>query len=420
MKEWNIARWGRGLVLLFFAAFPWDISRVLFPPYESGPQSPTTFTFVRIATFLLVAWGMLYFIQSGVGKNVRRLSGTSLIWGAVPLFIAALISLSGSLQPMTTITEIIRLGLLCLMGVSVAFSFQMEDWSEVTLEHIWQIIFSLAVLVSAFALFQYATGSGIWGGGEAAAGARRVNGTFMDPNIFARYLDISILGTLTLLLGKLRPWRWWIGAGLVLQAAALGVTFSRTGWIILALGLIVLLIIHFRHKMTYLLGGFFVFIIAGAGLSFIPAIHQRLETFSGLFTILGQRIPLIQGGWAMFQDHPLTGIGLGCFQWAMENPYSSMLASWSYVTRSHTTLITVGAEMGIWGILAMLVFLGTVILAALRTRGKLRPFALANMVGILVIWLSSQGEGRFFEDPMVWAFWGLAIALHWKGQGNYE
>lgn len=416
MREETMTQWGKGLLLLFFASVPWDISKVLFPPYDSGPQSPTVFTFVRIATFLLVAWGAVRFVQSGAGKNTKRLAETPLAWAPVPLFLAVLISLSGSLLPGTTVAEGARLVLLWLLGLSVALAIQSEWSPENMLEWIWQIIFLLATLTALFALFQYVTGMGIWGGGVNVAGGRRVNATFMDPNIFARYLDISILASLSLFLHKV--WRrWWVVVGVILQIAALGTTFSRTGWIILALGLIVLLIVYLRRKLAYLLGALGGLVVIGAGVSFIPAVHQRLATFSSWFDILGQRIPLIQGGWAMFRDHPLTGVGLGCFQWAIENPYSSTLAAWSYVTRSHTTLITVAAEMGIWGVLAMLLFLGFMIGTALSTKGKLRPYALANMAGVLVIWLSSQGEGRFFEDPMLWAFWGLGLAIQWKGRG---
>jgi hypothetical protein len=66
--------------------------------------------------------------------------------------------------------------------------------------------------------------------------------------------------------------------------------------------------------------------------------------------------------------------------------------------------------MGILGILAMFIFLAAFLIQNLRASGKLRNYLLAANAGVLVIWLSSQGEGRFFEDPLLWAFWGLSLA----------
>lgn len=389
---------------------PWDISKVLFPPYQSAPQTPTTFTFVRIATILLIAWGAGLIIQKRSLSIFFILCRSTLNWGVLALLLAALVSFSGSLQPHATLVEGIRLLVFSALGMSIALGAMMSSGAdlELIMKRVWQTIFVMATLVAIFGIVQYLTGWGIWGG-AIAPGPRRVNATFMDSNILARFLDISILGTVLLLLKQ--QWRLSLGIvlGLLCQLAALIFTYSRMAWLILLAGIIVLVIITpTRNRGRYLVG-------LGVGISslwFIPAVQLRiLELLSGQDPSIGTRQYLIQGGWAMFLEHPFSGVGLGNFQWAIEQPYSYILPYIGVVSRSHTTLVTVAAEMGILGILAMLLFLAAFLIKNFRTSGKTRNYMLAANAAVLVIWLSSQGEGRFFEDPLLWAFWGLSLAV---------
>jgi O-antigen ligase len=408
-----VKRWGDWIIPLFFALVPWDISKVLFPPYQSGSETPTSLTFLRIGMFLLITWGAVRFAQEGIGKTFRRLAGAPLIWAVIPLFIAALVSLTTSLQSRTTIMEGMRLLLLFAVGVSVALG---ADRKKV-FDRVFMVIFAMATLTAVIGLAQYLSGNWIWGGGINISGVRRVNATFVDPNIFARYLIISILGTLHLLLRH--EWSLRIGTvlALLIQVAALGVTFSRTGWLILLLGIVILAIgavKHWRTRWSALgLGALGV-----VALYLIPSIRTRFETLFTGISALGQREHLIKGGWAMFIENPLTGVGLGNFQWAIEQPYHYLVPWSDAVTRSHTSLVTAAAEMGIFGIVSMFAFLLIIAGMNLRVLNRMNAFAQAVLISVFVVWLSSQGEGRFFEDPMVWAFWGLSLAIQWKPWGE--
>ena len=410
-------RWGDWLIPLFFALIPWDISKVLFPPYQSGSEASSTLTFLRIGMFLLIAWGAVRFVQDGIGKTLRRLAGAPLIWAVVPLFIAVLVSLTTSLQPRTTMIEGMRLLLLFAVGVSVALGADRKT----VFERVFKMIFIMATFTAVIGLIQYFSGQWIWGGGidKIVDGVlvRRVNSSFIDPNIFARYLCISILGTLLLLIRRQWSLRLGTSLALLIQVAALGVTFSRTAWLILLFGLFILVIgaaQHWKTRWSALgLGA-----VSVATLFLIPSIRARFDTLFTGVGALGQREFLIKGGWAMFIEHPFTGVGLGNFQWAIEHPYHYLVPWSDAVTRSHTSLVTVAAEMGILGIVGMAVFLLLLVGMNLRVRYQMNAFAQAVSISIFVVWLSSQGEGRFFEDPMVWAFWGLSLAMQWKPWGE--
>lgn len=406
-------RWGGWIIPLVFALVPWDISKVLFPPYQSGSETLTSLTFLRIGMFLLIAWGAVRFAQAGSWKTIKRLAGAPLIWAVIPLFIAALISLTTSLQPRTTVMEGLRLLILLAVGISVALGANKKQ----VFNRVFIAIFAMATLTAVIGLVQYFSGNWIWGGGINISEVRRVNATFIDPNIFARYLLISILGTLLLLLR--REWNLRIGTALALliQVAALGVTFSRTGWLILLLGIVVLAIStlkHWRTRWSALgLGA-----LGLAPLYLIPIIRIRFETLFTGISALGQREHLIKGGWAMFIENPWSGVGLGNFQWAIEQPYHYLVPWSDAVTRSHTSLVTVAAEMGIFGIVSMVAFLLIITGMNLRVLNRMNAYAQAVLISVFVVWLSSQGEGRFFEDPMVWAFWGLSLAIQWKPWGE--
>jgi O-antigen ligase len=77
---------------------------------------------------------------------------------------------------------------------------------------------------------------------------------------------------------------------------------------------------------------------------------------------------------------------------------------------SHTTPLTVAAELGTVGLLvylAFLVALGRAILAAWK-RHRALGLALAGCLTALVV--QSVFYGGFFEDPFVWGIAGVAAA----------
>jgi len=403
-------KWGKWLIPFFFAMVPWDISKVLFPPYQSAKESPTTLTFVRIATILLVVWGMALLTRRGSLGNLYKLSKSMLTWGTLVLLTAGLISALGSLNPHTTLIEMIRLLVFMALSISIALGATLNpNWDlELLLERVWQTTFMMATGVAIFGIAQYITGWGIWGG-AIAPGPLRINSTFMDSNILARYLDVSIIGTTLLILKK--QWRLKLGIvlGMLCQLTALIFTYSRMAWLILLASIIVLVVLSpNKHRWKYL-----GLIGVGIGsLWFIPEVQLRIYSLlSGQDPSLGTREYLIRGGWAMFIEHPFNGVGLGNFQWAIEHPYSYILPYIGVVSRSHTTLVTVAAEMGILGLLAMFIFLATLLIQNLRVSGGIRSYMLAVTAGVIIIWFSSQGEGRFFEDPLLWGFWGLSLAV---------
>lgn len=127
---------------------------------------------------------------------------------------------------------------------------------------------------------------------------------------------------------------------------------------------------------------------------------------------------LIRAGVAMFEDAPLTGVGVGGFQPEILGPYRGFIPTDRLskpTSLEHTELVRVAAETGVVGIV---VFVG-LFLAAWRTLWRAAPsqdrsiriaaYTLALL--LLMLGLSSQLEARFYTEPYLWLLLGCIAAF---------
>jgi putative inorganic carbon (hco3(-)) transporter len=262
----------------------------------------------------------------------------------------------------------------------------------------------------------------------------RVNATFGDPNILARFLTLAV-GASILLFGarRLKPWLT-VGVALV-GAAALPLTFSKSGYVLfpLMVALAVILATSRRRAAVLMVG---TFAVLAAAILINPATRDRslevVQTVTGTTAGAAQpaansdavgglqldsvRTYLIQAGWQMFKDHPVFGVGYGGFQHALLSDYSRFLppnnpsSPLSTVTLSHTSAIKVLAEQGLVGaglLLTFLLMLAWTVVSAMWKRTEYRDFIVTPAFLIGPILLYSQLEGRLIEEPYLW----LAIGL---------
>lgn len=271
-------------------------------------------------------------------------------------------------------------------------------------------------------IYQQATGTFFWNTGLGLFGERRINTTFADPNHFARFLLEAIVVAIMLwpvVEGRLR-------IGLLLPAIALSAltlvfTGSRGAWIVGAVALPVAVIslpIARAVRVRVLAIGVAAIVMAIVGAAALnPFFSKRINTFTFGVEASGARPYLVRAGLNMFADHPITGVGAGGYQSSFENDYyrykdPKIKAN---VTISHTSLVTIMAELGAIGLVA-LAFL--VVRWVGYARGLIRaappePRSLLIAVAIVtaIIFLGSQSEGRFLEDPYLWVAAGLAVAI---------
>jgi putative inorganic carbon (hco3(-)) transporter len=310
------------------------------------------------------------------------------------------------------------------------------NWVHTEQEHrrIWTALAVSAIIISAVGLVLHLTGSYIWNAPNA--GVLRVNATFHDPNIFARFLAFSTL-TMVLLAADLEATLiqrgLWV-AGAMAAALAFPFTYSRATWGITLVVALVVIAVSRRKMRTVGLAGLAVAIFAGISvidpsvLSRAALLAQNLESpfknpvfaerapwlrFLSVLPLDSVRQYLIGSGLIMFVEHPIFGIGFGTFSQSLLGPYAGLVPPGVDDTASHTSLVTVMAETGLLGLAIVLVivlsFVRSTWQATTRSKSE-RALVLAPAIALLVILLTSQLSGRLFEEPYLWLFLGLAFS----------
>jgi putative inorganic carbon (HCO3(-)) transporter len=224
----------------------------------------------------------------------------------------------------------------------------------------------------------------------------RTNSLFYDPNIYGRHLALalSVLVVLT-----------WQTRRLLALAAALiafiwvGLYFSYSQSSLVALFVVVVGVTlvaagHRTRKVVTI--GAVVLALVGAGIAAVGGQGHSLRRLTS------GRSHLASITFDVFVDHPLAGVGVG------SQPRAAASSSSAKRDTSHTTPLTVAAELGILGIAAYLAWLAGAYVT-LRAAWKRNPtIGLALAAVFAALFVHSLSYSGFFEDPITWGSLALA------------
>ena len=263
---------------------------------------------------------------------------------------------------------------------------------------------ALASLFSAVALFQRFTHGHLLASDVERANAYtsyfRVTSLFRDPSIFGRHVVIAIGVLLVAMwLGRVG---FWLAAGLIAflfvgmlpaySQSSLVALFAVTVAVAFALG-------GPRVKRVVVVGAA-ACVLAGAAFVAATAVSDSArQATSG-------RTRLARVTWIVFEHHPLVGVGIGGQPQASKEEAKTELSAKR--DRSHTTPLTVAAELGIVGFLiyaALLVAASRLLYLVTQRNRALGLGAASVFLGLFVHSLFYAG---FFEDPIVWGVIGVA------------
>jgi O-antigen ligase len=291
-------------------------------------------------------------------------------------------------------------------------------WSERALAWVCRVLLAMALLFAAVGIWQWTTKNVFWNQKVIAdntfASFYRVNSLFWDPSIYGRFLVVAILVALTLLL--FGPWRR-LDVPLVLVIVVLWVgllfSFSQSSFAALIAGVVVAAALAWRRRAGALvIAATSVLIIFGvpltqsedAGASLVAASEQ------GLNRATRGRFDLVKYGIRIAVDHPVAGVGIAGFEKAYRERVDVPRRVKS--PASHNTPVTVAAETGIVG-LALFTWLVVVALGVpLRGAASTPTIAVARLavgLGLTAIFVHSLFYAAFFEDPLTWGFFALAV-----------
>lgn len=219
----------------------------------------------------------------------------------------------------------------------------------------------------------------------------RVYSFFDNPNNFAEILVMLIPLDLALILNA-RSWRgkFWAFVGLLPCVAAIGLTYSRSGWIGLALAVVIFL--GFQNWR-------FIPLVIVLGLLALPALPETI--YNRVLTIgntqdssTRYRFAIYEATGNLMRDYWYRGVGLGheVMQAVFKQSYPTMFDG-NYPIHTHNNYLQMWGETGILGLIAYLALLLSQLKSGVkafcrsadRRVKRLLSAALAGFCGILVI-----------------------------------
>jgi len=275
-----------------------------------------------------------------------------------------------------------------------------------------------ALLVTLVALGALFAGIGIWQAhtrtlffardvevANAYTSFFRVTSLFKDPSLYGRHLVIAIAVLLVaIFIRRGRTADWLIAAGFVAFLFwGLFYSYSQSSFVALfAVTFAVAVAGSDRRTRVVLLACALVTALAAAGIAG-ASIGDRSAR-----DVTSGRSRLVQITLDAFEERPIAGVGIG------GQPRASADASGRRTTKrnaSHTSALTVLAELGVIGFAVFLWLLVAVGWALTLVARSQRAFGIGLAAVGSALFVHSLLYAGFFEDPVTWGVAAVTAAL---------
>lgn len=231
----------------------------------------------------------------------------------------------------------------------------------------------------------------------------RVTSLFRDPSLYGRHVVLGIAIVIVCL---------WLRKLDVLPAAVLvavmfaGLYFSYSQSSYAALFVVVLAVTlvagDARARRIAVVAAVAVLVV-GTGIAAARVAHSSVRQAT---SDRSRRIELTA---KVFAHHPLAGVGLGSQPRASQKLATRFGPLPNFV--SHTTPLTVAAELGIVGFIAYVAILAGTTHAIHDVRRRQQALGLSLAAVFLALFVHSLAYSGFFEDPITWLALGIAAAF---------
>jgi hypothetical protein len=301
----------------------------------------------------------------------------------------------------------------------LALALARLPWSERALRWLAGLLGAMALLFAAVGLGQWVAKDVFWNPNVVAENAYgpffRVNSLFWDPSIYGRFLVLTILVALALVLFGPSDRRrdLLLALGIAVLWVALLFTFSQSSFAALVAGAFVAGALAWRRRDLAVAAA--AVLLLGAAAQAGEPIHADSVAVAGSGSNLDRatrgRSALVWNGLRIAAAHPVVGVGVGGFERAYLEDYEPPPGLENPV--SHTTPVTIVAENGIVGLALFGWLLAAAALLALRRLGREPPsLALTRVTAgicITTVFVHSLFYNAFLEDPLTWGFMALAV-----------
>ena len=223
----------------------------------------------------------------------------------------------------------------------------------------------------------------------------RVTSLFGDPSLYGRHLVLGIGVVLALLAA--RRWKPWpLIALLAVMWAGLFFSYSQSSMVALLVVTLALALVTGNRRVRLAVGLLALAAVLAGG-TYVAA---RMIDGESLNKITSDRTERVEDTLRVIEDDPFVGVGIGGQPRASRKLARSDRPTPTFV--SHTTPLTVFAELGVIGVAlySWLLVGGALLIAAVRKREEALGLALmASFLGLFVHALFYSG---FLEDPITW------------------
>jgi hypothetical protein len=391
---WAFLRWPSVVPVALLLAAPFRI------PVELGSQD----AFLLLPLYVVLA-------AAGLALLYRTLRGEELatipLWIAVPAaaFIAwASLSLLWALDPEEGAIVLLFFVFPFAALLAVVARAPFAAWLPRALAY---SLVGLATMFAAIGLYQAWTHTLVFAQDLRVANAYttyfRVTSLFKDPSIYGRQLVLALALLVTLL---------WLGRTRGLVAALLAAiifgglyfSYSQSSLVVLfATVLVASLVLADRLSRNVVIGIAVAMAIAGGAMAAIEVSEHGIGRASS------GRTRLVSVTGHVIANHPVAGVGIGSQPLAAKKELDTRRRASK--NASHTTPLTVLAELGAVGFLLYIAFLAGAVRLLWEAIRRDRVFGIGLGVCFLVLFLHSLFYSGFFEDPVMWGVLGVAAML---------
>ncbi|MDI6893218.1 MAG: O-antigen ligase family protein [Bacillota bacterium] len=274
-------------------------------------------------------------------------------------------------------------------------------------EVVWPLL-ALASLAGVVGIWQYVSGwtpPQSWVDPRFEGEITRVVGTFTNPTFFAEMMGLALPVTVALAVAR-RPWRerMVLGGFALLQAGGMLLSFSRGGWLGLAISLAVLTVLYDRRLLV--LG---IVLVLAAPHVLPPVLVERFaSSFSLEDTSNSYRVFIWRGSWALARAYLWTGTGLGADSFVYTYPEYMIIQT--PAPHAHSTFLEMLVELGVPGLAALLWFL---LMWAWEVGKGVRRFTATTALGAGILatvaghLLHGLVEFTWYSPRITLVFWAL-------------
>ena len=237
----------------------------------------------------------------------------------------------------------------------------------------------------------------------------RVTSLFKDPSLYGRYLVVPIVVLLAVILfRRARTVEWALLAGFIaLLFWGLYYSYSQSSFVALFVVTFALAVVAASRRLRLVLVAAALAATLAAGAFAAGAVEGRSAR-----DVTSGRSRLVTVTLEAFEARPLAGVGIGGQPRASTDETGRGSPSRN---ASHTTPLTVAAELGLVGAVLYAWLLGAAAWALFLVTRHDRVLGLALSAVFLVLLMHSLLYAGFFEDPVTWGVLGLASAVLARG-----